>query len=113
MTYNELQQNIQRIKEIVREVYIFTNQLEIIQKLEIDRNIIINTEEKRLLKNTINSLTVQLRILNNSIPALIDNVGFFERLSPEVQESRSRLAPARQAPNRHGSAVLEGRRKMT
>jgi len=85
MAYNELQQNIQRIKEIIREIYIFTNQLEIIQKLERDKNIMINTNEKKLLNNTINALAVQLRILNNSIPALIDNTGFFGKLPPEVQ----------------------------
>jgi len=81
MTFNELKQNIQRIKEIIRELYIFTNQLEIIKKLEKDKDIIINIQEKNLLRNTIISLRVQLNILNNSIPALIESIGFFQKLS--------------------------------
>jgi len=96
MTFNELKQNIQRIKEIVREMYIFTNQLEVIGKLETGGNIIINIQEKNLLRGTINSLQVQLDILNNSIPALVEGIGFFQSLSaynrqilpPKLPESR-------------------------
>lgn len=83
MTFNELQQNLKRIKEIIRETYVFTNQLEIIKKLEIDKNININSQEKKLLKDTIVSLEMQLKILNNSIPKLVDSIGFFKKLSPE------------------------------
>jgi len=86
MTFDELKQNIQRIKEIVREMYIFTNQLEIIEKLERNREIIINFQEKNLLKSTINSLGVQLNILNNSIPGLVEGIGFFQKLSTENKE---------------------------
>jgi flagellar protein FlaJ len=83
MTFDELKQNIQRIKEIVREIYVFTNQLEIIRKLEIDKNIAINLQEKKLLNNTIISLVKQLDILNNSIPHLIEGIGFFQKLSAD------------------------------
>lgn len=86
MTFEELKQNIQRIKEIVKEMYVFTNQLEIIDKLEKDKKIIINFQEKRLLSTTIDSLEVQLNILNNSIPNLIESIGFFQKLSTENKE---------------------------
>jgi len=81
MTFNALQGNLKRIKEIIREMYVFTNQLEIIRKLEKDKNIMINLQEKKLLRDTINSLEAQLRILNNSIPKLVDSVGFFKKFS--------------------------------
>lgn len=87
MTFNELKQNIQRIKEILREMYIFTNQLETIKKLERDKNTIINFQEKKLLINTIISLGVQLNILNNSIPNLVEGVGFFQKLSTGNKET--------------------------
>jgi len=80
MTFTELNQNIKRIKEIIREMYVFTNQLEIIQRLESDKNIVINSQEKKLLKNTVSSLKIQLKILNNSIPPLTENIGFFKKL---------------------------------
>jgi len=86
MTFDELKQNIQRIKEIVREMYIFTNHLEIIDNLEKDKSILINLQEKKLLNITINSLKVQLNILNNSIPYLVEGFGFFQKL-PEDKES--------------------------
>ena len=88
MTFNELEQNLKRIKEIIREIYVFTNQLDIIQKLERDKNIIINLQEKKLLNGTINSLEVQLKILNNSIPKLVENIGFFKKYSaPDKAEA--------------------------
>ena len=83
MTFDELKQNIQRIKEIVREMYIFTNQLEIIERLERDKDILINFQEKNLLSITIVSLGVQLNILNNSIPDLVEGIGFFQKLSTD------------------------------
>tara|TARA_Y100000310_G_scaffold160433_1_gene160198 strand:+ start:3779 stop:5146 length:1368 start_codon:yes stop_codon:yes gene_type:complete len=86
MTFTELEQNIKRIKEIIREMYVFTNQLEIIRKLEIDKNIVINSQEKKLLKNTISSLGIQLKILNKSLPNLVENIGFFKKLGSSSEK---------------------------
>ena len=86
MAFNELNQNIKRIKEIIREMYVFTNQLEIIKKLEVDKNIVINVQEKKLLNGTISALGVQLKILNNSLPKLIENIGFFKKLEKDTSE---------------------------
>lgn len=83
MVIEILRQNIEQIKEIIREIYIFTNQLEIIKNLETGSKVVINTMEKRLLKDAINSLSAQLEILNNSIPELINNIKFFKRLETD------------------------------
>jgi len=83
MATESLKQNIQQIKEIIREIYIFTNQLNIIKKLESDRKVIINTREKVLLNNAINSLLIQLKILNQSLPELVNNIGFFKKLKTD------------------------------
>ena len=83
MTFNSLKQNIIGMKEIIREMYVFTNQLEIIKNLEKDEQTIINKQEKRLLYKIIASLRAQLKILNNSLPNLVKNIGFFEKLSIE------------------------------
>lgn len=83
MVIGTLKQNIEQIKEIIREMYIFTNQLEIIKRLESASNISISTREKKLLNDTINSLLIQLRILNDSVPQLIENIKFFKKLESD------------------------------
>ncbi len=83
MATESLRQNIEQIKEIIRETYIFTNQLNIIKNLESDKKVIINTREKVLLNNAVNSLLIQLGILNKSIPELVNNIGFFKRLQTD------------------------------
>jgi len=74
--------NIKEMKSIVREMYIFTNQLEQIENTENNANITINNEEKKLLVDSITSLTNQLKILNRSLPKLVDNIGFYKKLNP-------------------------------
>ena len=91
MTIDLLRQNMQRIKEIVRELYIFTNQLNIIQNLEEDKKVVINTREKKLLNGAIISLINQLKILNNSIPELLDSIAFFKKIKSAFQRC-SRLS---------------------
>jgi len=53
MSSDSLKQNIEYLKEIMRELYIFTNQFDIIKNLETNKNVVINREEKRLLKEVI------------------------------------------------------------
>ena len=79
MTIEGLNGNVKRIKEIVRELYIFTNQLEMIMKMEAGNVATINKEEKELLINAINSLTNQVKILNKTIPNLVQNIGFYRK----------------------------------
>lgn len=80
MAYEALTENIKQMKQIVKELYIFTNQLQIINTLEIKSKTVVKKEEKKLLISAIISLTAQLKILNNSIPALVEGVGGTERI---------------------------------
>jgi len=98
MTIDSLRQNIYRMKEIVRELYIFTNQLNIIKNLEADKQVVIDTREKKLLNNAIVSLIAQLRILNNSFSELTEGIAFFKKLSggeenPEIHKVTSTSSP--------------------
>ena len=81
MTIDALRQNTARMKEIIREMYVFANQLNIIRNLEINSQVIINNREKKLLNDVINSLVIQLKILNKSIPELVENVAFYKKLN--------------------------------
>ncbi len=93
MGFEALQGNLKHTKEIVREIYVFTNQLEQIKNLETGSNLAVESKEKKLLENTINSLTNQLRILNNSIPGLIQNIEFYQKLSYKEVKPIAKQAP--------------------
>ena len=80
MTIELLKNNIKQVKEITRELYVFTNQLNIIKNLETSSKVVINVKEKKLLESVIIALTKQLEILNNSTPELLQNIGFYKRL---------------------------------
>jgi pilus assembly protein TadC len=83
MSYEEIKENIGQIKEIIREIYVFSNQLEVIKNLEDRGDLSINAKEKKLLKDAIFSLERQLRILVHSIPGLINNIKFHQKLIVE------------------------------
>ena len=87
MTIQALKNNLKQIKEIIRELYVFTNQLNLIKNLEISSKVVINVKEKKLLTSSIVALTNQLNILNNSIPGLIDEVGFYKRFKENVGQT--------------------------
>src|SRR3989344_6685078 len=91
MTIDALRQNILRMKEIIREMYVFSNQSNIIKNLEVTSKVVINTREKKLLNDAISSLIAQLKILNKSLPDLVDSIGFYKKLkgseaSPEIHK---------------------------
>lgn len=93
MTIDALKQNMARMKEIIREMYVFANQLNIIRNLEIKSQAIINNREKKLLNDVINSLIIQLKILDKSIPALLENLAFYKQLNaPEEIPETSKIA---------------------
>ncbi|MFH1358612.1 MAG: type II secretion system F family protein [archaeon] len=83
---NELKENIRHMQEIARELYVFSNQLAAIKNLEVNSNVIINKSEKDLLESTIISLTNQLRIINDSVPKLLDMFGPYKTL-PKSSEA--------------------------
>tara|TARA_Y100000034_G_scaffold93672_1_gene113410 strand:+ start:3833 stop:5194 length:1362 start_codon:yes stop_codon:yes gene_type:complete len=80
MTIESLRNNLEQIKTIIRELYIFTNQLNIIKNLEVNSKVMINSREKKLLVSAIMALTNQLKILNNALPGLIQNISFYKKL---------------------------------
>ena len=91
MTFESLQDNLKHMKKIVRELFVFTNQLDIIENLETDKNFVIDTQEKKLLRDAISALTNQLRILNNSIPDLVQGIGFYKGLMSEGKPEIHRM----------------------
>ena len=80
MSIDAFKENIKHIKEIIREMYVFSNQLASINKLESQSKVPIDSKEKKLLINVVNALAVQLKILNNSIPSLLKNIYFLKEL---------------------------------
>jgi Flp pilus assembly protein TadB len=80
MSLDALKSNISQTKEITRELYVFTDQLSKIKNLETNSRVVIDTKEKKLLKNSIDSLTNMLKILNNSLPGLIEMIKFYKEL---------------------------------
>ena len=81
MAIDALRQNLVRMKEIIREMYVFANQLNIIRNLEINSQVVIDNREKKLLNDAVNSLIVQLKILDKSIPELVENITFYKKLT--------------------------------
>ena len=81
MALESLKNNLEQMKNIIREIYTFKNQLDIINNLEATSQVIIESREKKLLENAITALTNQLKILNNSIPELTQTITFYSQLS--------------------------------
>ena len=82
MSVDEVRENLKHMGEMTRQVYVFANQLITIKNLEA-KGSAVDKKEKKLLEDSINSLIEQLKILNNSIPSLIDRIGFFKELPAE------------------------------
>ena len=90
MSIDILKNNVSHMKNIVKEMYIFLNQLDGIKNIESNSSIILNTKEKKLLKDVVEGLENQLKILNNSIPELVENIGFFKKLkeNSKIEEAK-------------------------
>jgi len=90
-----LRNNLRQIKEIVRELYVFSNQLEAINNAEANSKVVMNRNEKELLEFTIVSLTNQLKILNNAIPSLLNMSSFYKSLPGQqnLQEQAAQIQP--------------------
>ncbi len=81
MNIDALYGNLEQMKEIVREIYVFTNQLNQIRAMEASNGLQVSSEEKRLLEESIISLSNQVKILNNSLPNIIENIGLYKKLN--------------------------------
>jgi|APSaa5957512622_1039677.scaffolds.fasta_scaffold19650_2 hypothetical protein len=88
-----LREDIRQIKEIVRELYVFSTQLEALDNMASDSKMIMNKSEKELLESTIISLTNQLKILNNAVPNLLNMASFYKGLPNQQGASPQAAAP--------------------
>ncbi len=77
MTIDLLKANIEKEKEIVIELLMFSNQL---AKAEYSG---ARRQDIFLLESSINNLVKQLSILNNAVPGLVKNIGFYKKLDLE------------------------------
>jgi Flp pilus assembly protein TadB len=108
MLIDSIKGNLEQMKKLARELYVFTNQLELIKRLEKEGSVMIDVKEKNLLEKSIMSLTKQLKIINNSLPELIENIGFYPKLGGSSKsrtvEKKSNLIKVNYKP----SKVVEG-----
>jgi len=113
MTFDALKQNIEQIKEILRECYVFTNQLKSIESIESGSKVVINSKEKKLLKNAITSLKTQLKILNNSTPQLLKTISFYKKLSTEPNQPEVKSSPIKESLIQIGYKPGSNKEKVT
>jgi Flp pilus assembly protein TadB len=102
MNFESLKDNIKHMKGVVKELYVFTNQIDIISNLETPKDVKISSEEKKLLNDVVSSLTEQLKILNSSVPELINGIGFFKKLESsgsEIVTPKEKLIQIEYVPN--------------
>ncbi|MBS3080883.1 type II secretion system F family protein [Candidatus Pacearchaeota archaeon] len=93
MFFDGLKNNIQEMREITRELYIFYLQLENIKKAEKYGGMIIDKDEKSFLNEVTISLSMQLKILNNSIIKLVNSISFHSKIPlSEVKEEKIGLS---------------------
>lgn len=90
MNIEAIKDNIMQMKEILRELYVFNNQMNNIKQLEARSKIVINNEEKKLLEDVLESLSKQLYILNGTLPRLVEGIGFYKKLNPEEGQKPER-----------------------
>jgi len=111
MNVESLRENIKHMKEVIKELYVFTNQVDTIKNLEMGEKVNINNEEKKLLDDVIESLSSQLKILNGTIPELINGIGFFKKLESDsdslrVQKPREKLVQIEYSPDESSKVSL-------
>jgi len=75
MTLQNLKQNIQEEKEIVDELLAFSNHL-----------MVSGGREQEMISQTVNRLRQMLKIINKSIPLLLDNVSPIKTLDGKERE---------------------------
>lgn len=107
MKIEGLKDNIEHMKKILNELYVFKNHIQIINNLESKKNYAVNSEEKRLLEQAVTALTNQLKILNRSLPPLIEGIKFFKKLDAEQDNHnvKSKLVQIEYNPDEKGGKV--------
>lgn len=120
MDSETLNQNIRHMKEILKEIYLFTNHLNRINSP--NNGTTINFREKKLLTDAIEGLMSQFRIINNSLPELLEEIRFYKKLEnqtetvipPKIIEQKSNLVHLKYSPkesNQNISLVISDKDK--
>lgn len=76
----EIKKNIESEIQIVREISFYNYRLDF-----------SGPSEKALINSTIDSLLESLRIINDSIPSLVDEISFTKKLPGKIKEDKKRL----------------------
>jgi len=85
MALENLKQNIEIEKNLLKEISIFSSQLNNLERLyPYERR----DEERIMLTRMLKSLTKQLRIINNSIPEILDSISPFKKLVEEKKPEK-------------------------
>jgi archaeal flagellar protein FlaJ len=112
----EIKENIQQMKEILKEINSLTFQLERIKNLETNKNSPIEYSEKKLLEGAIIALTNQLKILNNSLPELLKNLSLYSQLPSSENKKTQKLIKVNYQPPQNSKkislTITEGDRKL-
>jgi len=95
----KLEKNIERKREIIKEILVFSEQIE--------RGAELN--QARLMQNTINSLLRQLKILNNSTPHILDEISLVKKLPGKRKKEKKKINPIKA---RHKGYLNEGEREL-
>ena len=89
-----LKLNIVHEKKIIRELSVFLNHFDSLAELE-RAGYRINLKEKKLLQEAVDSLSSQLRILNDSLPEILMKISLFKplpgRKEKELEKERKKL----------------------
>lgn len=109
MALENLKENLKIEKELIKEILIFSSQL---SSLDEGKRLEIN-----ILQSALNSSLKKLKIINNSIPAILNSISPFKRLSGEKEEVKGlvQLSYAPETEKRVGaerfSVTIEKKRK--
>lgn len=88
MTLENLRENIEREKEVIREIVLFNNQLINLERFYPYEK---RGKEEEILKKTLNSLFRRLKIINNSIPNLIEHTSPYKKISKPAQKEPDKV----------------------
>ncbi len=87
MTIHDLKQNIEVEKELIREIFIFTSQLRNLERLYPYEK---REYERRILMRALNSSIERLKMVNKSIPEILNKISFLEKPELERKEEKTK-----------------------
>ncbi len=90
MTIRALQGNIEHEKRIIEELLNFHSQYESLLRME-EITGVSNNEEKKIIKDIIDSLVSRLKIVNNAIPAILKEIKAYKELGHVQKRKKEKL----------------------